>query len=178
MLVPRRRKEAAQQSHHTTSGISLLKLCKGGCVDLVLTRGEWIKNPENPSDVLNGGPLERIAKAALSLSCIFRLLLPTAFRGPSRRKEKEGERGLFGKCTFSGLDPSVLSPLGCRELCKKVVPRLRECCRQNQAEVVSNSRNKIHQTWVQPNSIALYCNDVHVQAVCVSLYNSASIDFN
>ena len=26
-------------------------------------------------------------------------------------------------------------------------PRLRECCRQGQAEVVSNSINKIHQTW-------------------------------
>ena len=27
-------------------------------------------------------------------------------------------------------------------------PRLRECCRQSQAEVVSNSRNKIHKTWL------------------------------
>ena len=26
-------------------------------------------------------------------------------------------------------------------------PRLRECCRQGQAEVLSNSRNEIHQTW-------------------------------
>ena len=29
----------------------------------------------------------------------------------------------------------------------KGCPRLRECCRQDQAEVVSKSRNKIHQTW-------------------------------
>ena len=26
-------------------------------------------------------------------------------------------------------------------------PRLRECCKLSQAEVVSKSRNKIHQTW-------------------------------
>ena len=32
-------------------------------------------------------------------------------------------------------------------LCKKAGPRLRDCCRQGQAEVVSNSKNKIHQTW-------------------------------
>ena len=35
---------------------------------------------------------------------------------------------------------------------QKVVPRLCECCRQNQAEVVSNSRNKLHQTWPKPFS--------------------------
>ena len=29
----------------------------------------------------------------------------------------------------------------------KAGPRLRECCRQGQAQVVSNGRNKIHQTW-------------------------------
>ena len=29
----------------------------------------------------------------------------------------------------------------------RVVPRLRECCRQSQADVVSMSSNKIHQTW-------------------------------
>ena len=34
----------------------------------------------------------------------------------------------------------------------KVVPRLRECCRQVEAEVVSNSRNRIHQTWGLPFS--------------------------
>ena len=30
---------------------------------------------------------------------------------------------------------------------KKVSPRLRECCRQSQAELESNNRNKIHLTW-------------------------------
>ena len=30
---------------------------------------------------------------------------------------------------------------------KRVLPRLRECSRQVEAEVVSNSSNKIHQTW-------------------------------
>ena len=36
------------------------------------------------------------------------------------------------------------------------IPRLRECCRQVEAEVGSNSRNKIHKTWEQPYSAALY----------------------
>ena len=30
----------------------------------------------------------------------------------------------------------------------KVIPRLRECCRQDQVEVVTKNRNKIHQTQV------------------------------
>ena len=30
------------------------------------------------------------------------------------------------------------------------------CCRQSQAEAISNSRNKIHQTWAPPFSRALY----------------------
>ena len=33
---------------------------------------------------------------------------------------------------------------------------MRECCRQSQAEVASNSSNKIHQTWGPPFSRALY----------------------
>ena len=39
---------------------------------------------------------------------------------------------------------------------QKVVPRLRECRRQGQTEVVSKSSNKIHQTWGPPFSQALY----------------------
>ena len=35
-------------------------------------------------------------------------------------------------------------------------PRLRECCRQVEAEVVSNSQNKIHQTWERKFSPPLY----------------------
>ena len=38
----------------------------------------------------------------------------------------------------------------------KAIPRLRECCGQVEAEVVSNCRNKIHQTWERPWSQALY----------------------
>ena len=34
----------------------------------------------------------------------------------------------------------------------KVVTRLHECCRQARAEVISNSRNKIHQTWPKLSS--------------------------
>ena len=38
----------------------------------------------------------------------------------------------------------------------KMVPRLRECFVQSQAEVVSKSTNKIHQTWGPPFDQALY----------------------
>ena len=38
---------------------------------------------------------------------------------------------------------------------KKASARLCECCRQAQAGVVSNSTNKIHQTWPRPFSRAL-----------------------
>ena len=41
-------------------------------------------------------------------------------------------------------------------LCYKAFPRLKECCMQVEAEVVSNSGNKIHQTWERPCSEALY----------------------
>ena len=39
---------------------------------------------------------------------------------------------------------------------KKAPARFRECSRQVQAEVVSNSSNKIHQTWPKPFSQPLY----------------------
>ena len=38
----------------------------------------------------------------------------------------------------------------------KAVPRLRECCGQVEAEEVSNSTNKIHQTWERPYGDSLY----------------------
>ena len=41
--------------------------------------------------------------------------------------------------------------------------RLRECCRQSQAEVVSKSSNKIHQTWGPPFS------RVHSQMTSVAI---------
>ena len=40
----------------------------------------------------------------------------------------------------------------------KAVSRLREFCRQVEAEEVSNSRSKIHQTWGRPHRNSLYCN--------------------
>ena len=36
-------------------------------------------------------------------------------------------------------------------------PRLRECCRQRHAKVISNSRNKIHKTWERKFSPPLFC---------------------
>ena len=68
-----------------------------------------------------------------------------------------GDRGEGTLVTFDGMG----RPRASREITglgQKVVPRLRECCRQSQAEVVSNSRNKIHQTWGPgpPFSRALY----------------------
>ena len=41
-------------------------------------------------------------------------------------------------------------PLNCTGNLYKAVPRLQECCWQVEAEVVSNSKNKIHQTWERP----------------------------
>ena len=38
---------------------------------------------------------------------------------------------------------------------EKVVHRLRECCRQVEADVVSNSRNEVHPTWGSPHSLYL-----------------------
>ena len=50
---------------------------------------------------------------------------------------------------------------------------MRECCRQVEAEVLSNSRNKIHQTWGLPYSGALYtllsiCGVLLFSAACPS----------
>ena len=36
------------------------------------------------------------------------------------------------------------------------IPRLQECCRQVETEEVSNSMNKIHQTWERPYRDSLY----------------------
>ena len=47
----------------------------------------------------------------------------------------------------------------CTGLRYNAIPRLPECWRQVEEEVVSNSRNKIHQTWVRPYSKALYLHD-------------------
>ena len=44
----------------------------------------------------------------------------------------------------------------CTGLQYKAGPRLRECCREVETEMVSNSRNKFHQTWGPPYTGALY----------------------
>ena len=43
-----------------------------------------------------------------------------------------------------------------------MVPGLRECCRQSQAEEVSNSSEKIHQTWRPPFVTALYTTQISI----------------
>ena len=54
-------------------------------------------------------------------------------------------------CLHSGSDRHHL-----QSSAKKVIPRLRECYRQLGAEVVSNSSNKLNQTWGPPFRRALY----------------------
>ena len=60
--------------------------------------------------------------------------------------------------TVGGPDPPVIQ--WCREHYTgnlyKAVPRLQECCKQLQAEYISNNRNKIHQTWERPYRDSLY----------------------
>ena len=54
----------------------------------------------------------------------------------------------------------------------KAVPRLQECCRLVETGVVSNSRNKIHQTWERLFSRALYIipsySCLHIKQVGIS----------
>ena len=54
----------------------------------------------------------------------------------------------------------TLSTPAVRPMCAgnlyKAIPRLRECQWQVEAEEVSNSRNKIHQTWEWPYGDSLY----------------------
>ena len=72
------------------------------------------------------------------------------------------EKGLAPKAAkFNSLSPSSTPqplsylPSPSTGLSYKVVPRLRECRTQGQAEVVSKSRCQIHQTWDPPLSRAL-----------------------
>ena len=44
-------------------------------------------------------------------------------------------------------DTCKMYMVGFTGVVKRVLPRLQECARQVEAEVVSNSSNKIHQTW-------------------------------
>ena len=68
-----------------------------------------------------------------------------------------------GRARFSALQigfkletGGTLRRLACTGLGKKVVPRLRECWKQGQAEVISKSSNEIDQTWGAPCGRALY----------------------
>ena len=54
------------------------------------------------------------------------------------------------------IKPEIKLEMNSTGLGWKVVPRLREYCRQIQAGLVSKSSNKIHQTWGPPFSRALY----------------------
>ena len=58
--------------------------------------------------------------------------------------------------------------LSTTEIGLKAGLRLRECFRQRQAEVVSNTRNKIHQTWGPPFSRALYTFYTELEKVLVN----------
>ena len=61
----------------------------------------------------------------------------------------------LNKMPFQPFCPLV-HPLVCTGNLYKAVPRLRECCRQVEANEVSNSRNNIHQTWERPYRDSLY----------------------
>ena len=52
----------------------------------------------------------------------------------------------------------------CTGIGLKARPRLCECCRQSQAGVVRNSRNKIHQAWEPHFSQALYTRRMDIGA--------------
>ena len=52
-------------------------------------------------------------------------------------------------CSFCSLSSAVIVRRYTGNL-YKVVPRLRECCREVEADEVNNSRNKILQTWERP----------------------------
>ena len=73
----------------------------------------------------------------------------------------------------------VAAPVGIQTftgLGKKVVPRLCECCRQSQAEVVSKSSNKIHQTWGPPFSQTLYNLNfkLRIKSITLKYFRSSS----
>ena len=62
-----------------------------------------------------------------------------------------------------------LREVRCTELGLKTLARLGECRRQAQADVVSNSRNKIHQTLPKPFSPVEF--DIWMQGVVTVLRN-------
>ena len=56
-------------------------------------------------------------------------------------------RGSYELHTSADGKDDVANDAVSTRLGQKMGPRLRECCRQSHVEVVSKSRNKIHQTW-------------------------------
>ena len=67
------------------------------------------------------------------------VVVPDGVEDGRRGRRRRTTRGMSGHPSA----PSSL-PTG---LGLKVAPRLRECFRQSQAEMVGNRRNKIHRTW-------------------------------
>ena len=98
--------------------------------------------PSNNWEILEPPPFPELTEPLL-LSIFLRGFLTFS----------EGIRDQFFHTMFTQPGKSLL-PFS-TGLGKKVVPRLRECCRQSQAEVVSKSGNKIHQTWGPPFSRVL-----------------------
>ena len=73
------------------------------------------------------------------------------------------QSSLFGNGVLQTFTWTVLSLTNLKSLIYKLtglyykaVSRLRECCRQVEAEVIINSRNKLLRTWARPYSGALY----------------------
>ena len=61
----------------------------------------------------------------------------------------------------------------------EVVPRLRECCRQSQAELVSKSSIKIHQTWgppFLPSFVLISFQNFHIISITQSQLDHADGD--
>ena len=83
-----------------------------------------------------------------------------AGKGKGRKEGRGAVDGHVPTLFRSGKNNNLVSASGAES-----PPRLRECCRQCQAEVVNKSNNKIHQTWCTIFSQSL---SVHVHVVVVT----------
>ena len=111
----------------------------------------YIYVPPSSSDVYLGGKI-----TSQWICSFYRLESPSPFAWSGVRTLEEGGRRVFVmpgddvgrsiKCTKHLLTTGNIY---------KTIPKLQECCRQVETELVSNSRNKIHQTWRRPYSPAL-----------------------
>ena len=68
---------------------------------------------------------------------------------------RSSSRGSWAHLAGAGIKKATKCSHSTR-LHDKPIPRLRESCEQVEAEVVSNSKNKTHQTWDQSYNGALY----------------------